>query len=288
MIANGIAAAATYLLIALGFGMVYSVCRFFNFAHAIIFTCGAYFVYFLNIWLGLPFVCCPILAIILSAVLGCSLESCFYQPLRSKGASQLILLLASLGIYVVIQNVISLIFGDETKIIRFAPLNQGINLLIAKLTSIQILSIFLSILLFGVVTSLSKWSKIGKAVRAVANDRELSGICGIESDRVILWIMAVSSSLAGLAGILVALDVDMTPTMGMRALMMAIVVVIISGIGSLHGVALGAIALGLAQHLVAWKIGSQWQDSTAFVVPLGLLLFKPEGLFGKKSRKARV
>jgi branched-subunit amino acid ABC-type transport system permease component len=99
---------------------------------------------------------------------------------------------------------------------------------------------------------------------------------------------AIGSSLAGLAGILVALDVDMTPTMGMNALMMGVVAVIIGGINSIPGIVLGALLLATAQHLGAWFIGSQWQDAIAFVILVLFLLFKPEGFFGKKVRSSTV
>ena len=123
-------------------------------------------------------------------------------------------------------------------------------------------------------------------MRAVANNPELARISGIESDRVILSTFALGSALAGIAGILVALDVDMTPTMGMNALMMGVVAVIVGGVGSIPGVALAALLLGMAQHLGVWYISSQWQDAIAFVILLTFLLFRPEGFMGKRVKTA--
>jgi len=125
-------------------------------------------------------------------------------------------------------------------------------------------------------------------MRAVANNPELARISGIESDRVILSTFALGSALAGIAGILVALDVDMTPTMGMNALMMGMVAVIIGGVGSIPGIALGSLLLGIAQHLGAWFISSQWQAAIAFVVLLIFLLFRPQGFLGKKIKKVSI
>ena len=133
-----------------------------------------------------------------------------------------------------------------------------------------------------------KYTKIGQAMRAVANDPELASVTGIETDRVILSTFALGSALAGIAGILVALDVDMTPTMGMNALLMGVVAVIIGGIGSIPGVALGALLLGMAQQFGIWKISSQWQDAIAFVILLIFLLFRPQGFLGKKVRTATL
>ena len=125
-------------------------------------------------------------------------------------------------------------------------------------------------------------------MRAVANDSELARVAGIESDKIILLTFALGSALAGIAGILVALDVDMTPTMGMNALMMGVVAVIIGGVGSIPGIALGALLLGMAQHLGVWFISSQWQDAIAFVILLLFLLFRPQGFLGKKVKTATL
>ena len=200
----------------------------------------------------------------------------------------MVLLLASLGIYIVLQNVISMVFGDDTKRIRLGEVREGIDILGARITPVQVGIIVTSVILMLFVWAFLKWSKMGKAMRAVVNDSELADISGIDSNRIIILAFAIGSALAGIAGILVALDIDMTPTMGMNALMMGVVAVIIGGVGSIPGVALGALLLGLAQHLGVWKISSQWQDAIAFVILFVFLLFKPEGFFGKKVKKARL
>ena len=228
------------------------------------------------------------LAVLCSSILGCLMDIYVYSPLWKKKASSMILLLASLGIYIVLQNVISMVFGDDTKSIRFGVVKEGLNVFGARITPIQVLIIGTSIILVIVVALFLKWSKMGKAMRAVANDSELANSSGIDSKRVILWTFAIGSALAGIAGILVALDVDMTPTMGMNALMMGVVVVIIGGVGSIPGLILGALLLGLAQHLGIWKISSQWQDAIAFIILFTFLLLKPEGFLGKKVKKAKI
>ncbi len=200
----------------------------------------------------------------------------------------MILLLASLGIYIVLQNVISIAFGDDTKSIRTWAVREGLNVFGARVTPIQIAIISISMVLITAVAIFLKCSKMGKAMRAVSNDPELSNTSGIDSNRVILWTFAIGSALAGIAGILVALDVDMTPTMGMNALMMGVVAVIIGGVGSIPGVAMGALLLGLAQHLAVWKISSQWQDAIAFIILFIFLLFKPKGFMGKNLKKTKI
>jgi branched-chain amino acid transport system permease protein len=165
---------------------------------------------------------------------------------------------------------------------------EGLNVFGARITPIQIVIISISIILVLMVALFLKFSKIGKSMRAVADDPELASFSGIDTNSVILLTFAIGSALAGIAGILVALDVDMTPTMGMNALMMGVVAVIIGGVGSIPGVALGALLLGLSQHLGVWKISSQWQDAIAFIILFIFLLFKPEGFLGKKIKKAKI
>jgi branched-chain amino acid transport system permease protein len=288
LILNGLIHSFIYVLIALSFSLIYQTSHFFHFAHAVIFTGGAYFALLFKSYVGLSLWAAIPLAVVFSAVLGCLMEVGVYQPLRKKKAASMILLLASLGIYIVLQNVISMVFGDDTKSIRSGEVKEGLNVFGARITPIQIVIIGTSIILVILVALFLKWSKMGKAMRAVANDPELASSSGIDSNRVILWTFAIGSALAGIAGILVALDVDMTPTMGMNALMMGVVAVIIGGVGSIPGVALGALLLGLAQHLGVWKISSQWQDAIAFIILFIFLLFKPEGFLGKKVKKAKI
>jgi len=197
-------------------------------------------------------------------------------------------MIASLGLYICMQNFLSMVFGDSTRTIRIGVVKEGINVLGARITPIQIFTICVSVVLVIALSIFMKRTKIGKSMRAVANDPELASISGISSGRIILWAFAIGSGLAGLAGILVALDVDMTPTMGMNTLMMGVVVVIVGGVGSFPGIALAALLLGMAQHFGAWFIGSQWQDAIAFIILIVFLLFKPEGFLGKRVKAATV
>jgi branched-chain amino acid transport system permease protein len=216
------------------------------------------------------------------------IELLIYKPLRRKGTTPLILLLASLGIYIVLQNIISMTFGDDTKTLRSGIVREGLEFLGGRITPIQITIILVSILLLIACSALMKYTKIGTAMRAVASDPDLAVISGIDSDRVILFTFALGSALAGVAAILVSFDIDMTPTMGMNALMMGVVAVIIGGVGSIPGAALGGYLLAFAQNFGVWKISSQWQDAIAFIILLIFLLFRPYGFFGKKIRKVEV
>jgi len=279
---------SVYSVVAISFGVIFDISKFFHFAHAVVFTSGAYFAFLFHIIIGFPLYLAIPLACIGACLLGCMMEWFVYKPLRKRGATSIILLLASLGLYIVLQNTISLLFGDDTKSIRTWPVVAGREVLGARITDVQIIIIVAGIVLVVLVAGFLALAKTGKAMRAVANNKELADISGINSDKIILISFALGSALAGIAGILVALDVDMTPTMGMNALMMGVVAMIVGGVGSIWGIALGALLLALAQNLGVWYISSQWQDAIAFAILLIFLLFKPEGFFGKKVKKAEV
>ncbi len=285
---NILVTASHILLIATGFSLIFYTARFFHFAHGIIFVAGAYLAFFLSTWLNMTLAISIILSIILCAAIGCLIELTIYRPLRKKGSSELIFLLASLGIYIILQNIISMVFGDSTKTLRSNNVTEGIAVLGARITSIQLTSIFVSLALISILAIFLNRTKIGICIRAVANDPDLANISGISSKKIFTWVFSIGSALAGLAGLLVALDIDMTPTMGMNALMLGVVVVIIGGVNSIPGIVLGALLLATAQHLGTWYIGSQWQDAIAFVILVLFLLLKPEGFFGKKIIKASV
>jgi branched-chain amino acid transport system permease protein len=279
IIINILISGSIFLLIALSFSLIYEVTRFFHFAHAVVFTSGAYFAFLFHILFGFPLYTSIPLSLVFACLIGCMMEVLVYKPLRKRGATSIILLLASLGLYIVMQNLISMIFGDDTKSIRTWPVVEGHEVLGARIASIVFVAL---------VAGFLALAKTGKAMRAVANNKELANISGINSDKIILISFALGSTLAGIAGILVALDVDVTPTMGMNALMMGVVAMIVGGVGSIWGIALGALLLALAQNLGVWYISSQWQDAIAFAILLIFLLFKPEGFFGKKVKKAEV
>ena len=285
---NSVSAASVYALTALGFSLIYSTTRFFHFAHGAVYVSGPYFAYLFHSLIDVSLVFSLPLAVASSSILGIALEAFIYKPLRTKGSTSLILLLASLGIYIMIQNIISMIFGDDTKTLRSGIVREGIEFFGARITIIQLTIIIVCFVLLIACWILMKYTKIGSAMRAVASDPELALISGTDTDRVILFAFAIGSALAGIAAILISFDIDMTPTMGMNALMMGVVAVIIGGVGSIPGIALGALLLGMAQHLGVWKIGSQWQDAIAFVVLLIFLLFRPQGFLGKKVKKVTL
>ena len=277
-----------YTLVGISFGLIFVPARFFHFTHGAIYTLGAYVALAASIWLGLPLPLAALLAVSFCGLIGLVIDYSIYQNLRNKNASTLILLLASLGLYVVIQNLISMLFGDYIQSFRVGQVRENLNLFGARISLVQILILVTSLLLTILITVVLARTKFGKAIRAVADDPILASVSGINTERVISLSFALGSVIAGCAGILFALDYDITPTMGLNVLLMGVVAMLIGGVNSFPGIALGALFLATAQHLGAWYIGSQWQDAIAFVILVMFLLLKPEGFLGKKSRSVIV
>lgn len=268
--------------------MIYQTTRFFNFAHGAIYTFGAYFAYLFYIQLGLERTIAFPLACIATMVLGVGLEVMVYKPMRTRKATDLTLLLASLGLYIVLQNIISMVWGDDTKTMRRGEVVEGHEFVGARITDIQIAIIVTSFVLMTLMALILTRTKFGKALRALSNDPELARLSGINSDRYILYAFAIGSFLAAVAAIMISFDTDMTPTMGFNALVMGVIAVIVGGIGSLPGAALGGLLIGLAQNLGVWQLPSKWQDTIAFVILILFLLFRPYGILGKKPQKALI
>lgn len=277
-----------YLIVAISFTLIYYTTKFFHLAHAAIIVFGAYFTYLFSqqmqmaLWFSIP------LAIIFAIVMGLLFEIVLYKPLRKRKAIPLVFLITSLGLYIILQNIISLIWGDDTKSIRTGPVEVGNEFFGAYITDIQIITIVVSIILFAATLLFIKYTNIGKNMRAVSSNAELSNIFGINSDAVILWSFAIGSALAAIAGILVAFDTDMTPTMGFNLLLYGVVAMIIGGVGSIAGLIGGAFLLATAQHLGAYYIDSKWMDAIAYIILILFLIWKPLGFSGRRLKKVEI
>ena len=129
---------------------------------------------------------------------------------------------------------------------------------------------------------------MGKAIRAVADDTIGASVSGIYSEKIILYAFGIGSAFAGMAGVLISLETNIEPTMGMNAILKGIIASIIGGIGSIPGAMLGGFLLGIVENLGIWKIQAGWKDSIAFAVLILFLLFRPQGILGKKDDKERL
>lgn len=158
----------------------------------------------------------------------------------------------------------------------------------AVITDIQILLFISSCLLLAALWAIVDRTKMGKAIRAVADDPVGASVSGIYPERVILYAFGIGSALAGMAGVLISLETNIEPTMGMNAILKGIIASIIGGIGSIPGAVLGGFFLGIIENLGIWKIQAGWKDTISFVVLILFLLFRPEGILGKKNNRERL
>ncbi len=200
----------------------------------------------------------------------------------------MVFLIASFGIFIFIQNLLQLLYGAQILTLRTGPVVEGYQILSAVITPIQILILVVSLVSLMGLWVLVQKTKTGKAIRAVADDPIGASVSGIYPEKVILYAFGIGSALAGMAGILISLETNIEPTMGMNAILKGIIASIIGGIGSIPGAVLGGFFLGIVENLGIWKIQAGWKDTIAFAVLIIFLLLRPEGILGKKDDKERL
>jgi branched-chain amino acid transport system permease protein len=288
LILNGIIAGCIYSLIAFGFSVIYRTVKFFHFAHGVVYAAGAYLAYTFFILLGVNSILSFFLSIIIASLLGVCIDRFVYLPFRKHKASNLVFLLASFGVFIFLQNFLQLVFGAQILTLRSGPVKEGHHFLGAVITDIQILIMFATLALFLLGWLFIQKTKLGKAIRAVSDDQIGARVVGINSEKVIMIAFAIGSALAGAAGILISLETNIEPTMGLNAILKGIIASIIGGIGSIPGALFGGLFLGLAENLGIWKIQAGWKDAIAFAILIIFLLLRPSGIMGVKTEKEKI
>jgi branched-chain amino acid transport system permease protein len=285
---NIILTTSLLLIIANSFILIYYPTGFFHIAHAIIICFGAYFTFMFFQQFNFPFLLSILLAILLSTLMGILIGISLYKPLHRKNKTPFLLLIASLGVYVVLQNCISLIWGDDIKSLRTGEINIGNDFFGAYITNIQIITVIVSFSVYIISSLFLKYHKVGRNIRAFASNEELANVFGINSNKVILWSFGIGSGIASIVGILVASDTGLTPTMGFNLLLYGIVVIIIGGLGSTWWLIGSAFLLASAQHFTAYYIDSKWMDAITYIILILFLIWKPLGFSGKRLKKTEI
>jgi branched-chain amino acid transport system permease protein len=288
ILANVIISWSMIFLVGISFLLIFSTARFFHFGHASVITVGAYICYYFIKIIHFPAPISILMGIVVAAVLGYGLELIIFKRMRLNGASSLTLLLASIGGYIVIQNIISLFFGDQIVVLNDSILFSSISIVGSKITAMQLLLIGLAILFLLSKIYLIDKTKLGLALRAVSDNPELASISGIDEDKIMFVAFFLSSILGGIAGIVRAFDIGMTPTTGLDMLLSGVVAVVIGGNGATIGVAVASILLASFQQFASWQFGEMWKDSITFAVLLAYLLLRPQGIYIKSIRKTEV
>ena len=280
---NGISLGSIYAIIALGYTMVYGIARMLNFAHGDVIMIGAYVSFCATQYLGLPPVLGLLVAMVACTALGVTIERLAYRPLRQ--AASLAVLITAIGMSYLLQNLALLIWGSNPKnfssVVGFGSISLlGGSLLISGETIVTVLANI--VIMLGLIAFTGK-TKLGKAMRAVSEDRGAAELMGISVNRTITMTFAIGSALAAVAGVLLCSSYPtLQPTTGSMPGIKAFTAAVFGGIGSIPGAMLGGILLGVIEILGKAYVSTELGDAFVFAVLIVVLLVKPTGLLGKR------
>jgi len=281
---NGLSTGSIYALIALGYTMVYGTIRLINFAHGDILMMGAFFGFYLVNVQGMDFYLSLALTMVFTSVLGVTIERVAYKPLRKS--TRVAALITAIGVSFLLENAMIYFFGPEVKAYPTSFKTTTFKVMGAVINSKQILIFVTTILLMVALQFIVKYTKMGKAMRAVAVDEEAAQLMGINVDAVISFTFALGSALAGVAGVLYGLSPNQrAATMGLTPGLKAFVAAVVGGIGSIPGAMVGGYLIGLLETFVSAFGGSAFKDAAVYALLIVILLVLPAGLFGKNVKE---
>ena len=294
---NGLTLGGVYALIALGYTMVYGIIQLINFAHGEFFAAGGYMGVILLSYLAgqgylasHPMLCLGLsllLAMIYCALLAMAVEKVAYKPLRQS--SRLSVLLSALGMSIFLQNGLMLTQGNYSKPYPAGLLEGAITFGDVRITTMQIIILSLTTVLLIALNALVYRTRIGKAMRATAQDKIMSALVGIHSDKIISLTFAIGAGLAAAAGIMVGLyygsvRFDMGFVPGIKAFSAAV----LGGIGNMNGAMIGGFIIGFIEIFAAGYLSSEYKDVFAFIILIAVLYFRPTGIMGENVDDTRV
>lgn len=281
-IINGLSLGSIYALIALGYTMVYGIIKLINFAHGDIYMLGAFIGFYVATRLNLSFFPTLIIAMLGSMIIGILVEKIAYKPLRKS--PKIALLITAIGVSLFLENGTRFIVGASPKTFPQLINNKKIFIGPLQISTIQLLTFAVSVVLVVLLTFIVNKTKSGKAMRAASFDMEAASLMGINVDNTISLTFALGSALAGAAGVLVALSwITIEPYMGMMPGIKAFVAAVLGGIGSIPGALFGGLFMGIAETLTKAYISTRLSDAIAFGILIVILIIKPSGLLGRKT-----
>lgn len=283
---NGISLGSVYAIIALGYTMVYGIAKMLNFAHGDVIMVGAYISFIVSYELGLHPIVSVVAAMLVCTLLGIIIERLAYKPLRNAPA--LAVLITAIGVSYFLQNTALLIWGSASKSYQSLITFPAIKLFDGRLTikSEAIVTIIICIIIMVGLTLFTSYSKMGKAMRAVSEDKDAALLMGINVNTTISVTFAIGSALAAIAGILFCSAYPaLTPTTGSLPGIKAFTAAVFGGIGSIPGAMLGGLLLGIIQIFASAYISNLLSDAIVFAVLILVLLIKPTGILGKPIRE---
>ncbi len=292
---DGLTIGGVYAVIALGYTLVYGVLRMINFAHGELFMMGAFTGYYtltefenhgsLNDQVPVATIAIAILlGIVVAVTLAVVMERVAYRPLRH--APRLAPLISAIGVSILLRNVMLRVTDAEGKVYPTVFPRTTIQMGEVHVLYVQIFLIALSLLFMGLLYLFIERTKAGTAIRAVAEDRDTAALMGINVDRTIVTTFVVGAALAGASGVVYGMYVTtVTSGMGFIPGIKAFTAAVLGGIGSVPGAMAGGYVLGLSEAVTTKLFGAQYKDVVAFVLLVGVLIFRPWGIFGKREDK---
>lgn len=281
---NGISLGSVYAIIALGYTMVYGIAKMLNFAHGDVIMVGGYMAFCATSYLGWPAVPSILFSVFVCTILGMVIEKLAYKPLRN--ATSLAVLITAIGVSYFLQNAALLIWTSNPKAFPNLVSFPGITIGNAQISSVALVTIIACVVIMVALTVFTGKTKMGKAMRAVSEDKGAAQLMGINVNGTISLTFAIGSGLAAIAGVLLCSAYPtLMPTTGSMPGIKAFTAAVFGGIGSIPGAMLGGILLGIIEIYAKAYISTQLSDAIVFAVLIIVLIVKPTGLLGKKIKE---
>jgi neutral amino acid transport system permease protein len=279
---NGLVTGSYLALGAIGLTLVYGILRLVNFAHGDMLILGAYIALLFNVTIGMPFVLALAAAVLLTAAFGVATELTLWRPMRKRKAGILQLVLMTIGLAFVIRNVIQLFAGGGQKRLDVNT-TDTLNFLDLTIGRTQLIVVVIAFVALALVAWMLRYTSIGRQMRALADNFDLAETTGIDTGRVVIFTWILAAGLAGLAGVMVTASIGaFNPATGFSLLLPLFAAVVLGGIGNAFGALAGGLVIGLAQEWSTLIVPFQWKTAMAFVVLIAVLIFRPQGIFGRE------
>jgi branched-chain amino acid transport system permease protein len=281
---NGIVFGSLYVLVALGLTLIYGVLVQINFAHADIVTIGAFAAYFFTAALGGYYIVGIGVALMVGAALGWLVNAAIFAPLRER--SELLPLIATIGVSILLQNAMLLLLGPIPYAFDSPYSNEVIRLWGGTFITLQnVIIVVVSALTIALLYAFMKLTFMGKALRAVAQDRETAGLMGINPGQLVMLTFVIASALAGMGGAMLGPILVLTPFAGTSVIVKAFAIVIIGGFGNVEGTIIAGLLVGLIEAATTQLLNPGLTDIVVFTLLLLMLAVRPTGLIAEKREE---
>lgn len=277
---NGLMTGTLIAVPAIGFSAIFAVLRYPNFAIASYATIGAFAAWWANAILGLPVIPAIAIAFLITGCIGVGAEETALKRLRGNGA--LIVAIASIALNLVLENIVRFIFGNDMKGYDL-PLLRDIRFGDLRIGPQQLQSLALAVVIMAAMFLFLRYTRFGKAMRAVADNPDLARLKGIDPARIAIVTVFLGAGLTGVGGVLIGLDTSIDPLTGYRVLLSVFAAAVLGGLGSIPGAVVGALALGIAEELALIVVPATYRTAVGFVAILIMLTFRPRGILGERA-----